>query len=378
MEHLDESDSLHLRVQRFARGDMTDDTFESLALAIARFQARWVPGFARLAESRKSALSSVASIPALPAEVFRITRVAVHSKAHDVARFVTSGTTLSERGTHPMRRLDTYRELSVAFGRRALASALGSGIRVVALAPRPVPPGSSSLGCMMRFFMEAFEEPASEDVTLLSATESEHWFVEPTGLQTPAFERAVGSARSQGRPLLVLATAFALVALLDQRSREPLDSPKNTVVMVTGGFKGKTRSIDPVLFRRSVAQLFGIEERRVVGEYGMTELTSQLYEGTAPGAELDGPPDVYLEPPWLRVSAVDPQSFECLPEGEVGLAEFVDLGNVDSAVKVVTEDLVRRRGPGIELLGRRQGRPLRGCSLPMESLLRAAPAAVER
>jgi len=42
---------------------------------------------------------------------------------------------------------------------------------------------------------------------------------------------------------------------------------------------------------------------------------------------------------------------------------------VDSAVAVQTEDLVRRRGAGIELLGRRPGAPPRGCSLAVEALL---------
>ena len=58
-----------------------------------------------------------------------------------------------------------------------------------------------------------------------------------------------------------------------------------------------------------------------------------------------------------------------MPEGEVGLARFVDLGNIDSAVAILTEDLVRRVGPGIELCGRRPASVPRGCSLALESLL---------
>jgi hypothetical protein len=53
----------------------------------------------------------------------------------------------------------------------------------------------------------------------------------------------------------------------------------------------------------------------------------------------------------------------------VGLARFIDLGNVDSAVCVVTQDLVRRVGGGIELLGRQPGATPRGCSLSIEALL---------
>ena len=52
-----------------------------------------------------------------------------------------------------------------------------------------------------------------------------------------------------------------------------------------------------------------------------------------------------------------------------GIARFVDLGNVDSAVVVIAEDLVRRSGRGIELHGRRSGAPPRGCSLSVEALI---------
>ena len=100
----------------------------------------------------------------------------------------------------------------------------------------------------------------------------------------------------------------------------------------------------------------------------MTELTSQLYEGCLPDGELSGEPGVYLEPPWARVVPVDPATLRPVAEGEVGLARIVDLGNVDSAVVILTQDLVRRRGAGIELCGRRRGAPRRGCSLAVEAL----------
>jgi hypothetical protein len=190
-----------------------------------------------------------------------------------------------------------------------------------------------------------------------------------TGIDWDGLESVVERARADGRPLLVLATAFALVALLDRASGSRLHAPERTLVMLTGGFKGKSRSIAPAVLRQEVAQLFDLDPMRVVGEYGMTELTSQLYEGTAPGAELQGPAGVYLEPPWLRVTPVDALSLAPVPEGEVGLARFVDLGNVDSAVAIVTEDLIRRVGAGIELLGRGPKSVPRGCSLALESLL---------
>ena len=126
---------------------------------------------------------------------------------------------------------------------------------------------------------------------------------------------------------------------------------------------------------RGVAEAFGIAPSHVVSEYGMTELTSQLYEATLPGSALEaerhGRPGVYCEPPWLRVIPVDPVSLEPVATGEVGLGRIVDLGNVDSAVAIQTQDRVRRVAGGIELLGRVPGATPRGCSLAIEEFLAA-------
>src|SRR6185503_8875433 len=150
-------------------------------------------------------------------------------------------------------------------------------------------------------------------------------------------------ATARGEPLLVLATAFALVALLDALEGAEIPLPCGSVVMQTGGFKGRTRALEPAALYAAVARTFAIDEHRIVGEYGMTELTSQLYDGRARG--------IYVEPPWCTVTPVDPVSLGPVPDGDVGLARIVDLGNVDSAVAIVTQDRVRRTGGGIELVG---------------------------
>ena len=126
--------------------------------------------------------------------------------------------------------------------------------------------------------------------------------------------------------------------------------------------------------RARVSDAFQLGPGRVVGEYGMTELTSQLYEGVIRESALaarhpEAAPGLYFEPPWLRVTPVDAVSLLPVADGEVGLARFIDLGNIDSAVSVVTQDLVRRAGGGVQLLGRQSGAPPRGCSLAIEALV---------
>ena len=137
--------------------------------------------------------------------------------------------------------------------------------------------------------------------------------------------------------------------------------------MQTGGFKGRAREVDAAELRRSVARLFAVDERHVVSEYGMTELSSQFWEGTLSRAPT--PRGVYLEPPWARVVPVHPETLAPVPHGEVGIARIEDLANVDSAFAVLAADLVRRVDQGFELLGRAPGAAPRGCSIAVDEML---------
>lgn len=362
MTLIEESDALHAAVRRFAvespvTAPCDAARFEALALEIARFQTRHSPGFARLVARSGKSLDRLDAIPAVPADAFRVARVAVHPPELDVVRFVTSGTTANERGTHALRTTQTYECLSLLHGRAALISHPPGPRTVVLLAPEPSEPPSSSLGFMMARFAREFDGRA------------ERWLVRPDGVDVAELASAVKRARARGEPVLVLATAFALVAALDALGGASLALPPGSAVMQTGGFKGRTRALEPAALYRAVAEAFTVDEAAIVGEYGMTELTSQLYEGTLPGAALNGPRGTYLEPPWCKVNPVDPVSLEPLPDGEIGLARIIDLGNVDSAVAIVTQDRVRRNADGIELVGRNTGAPPRGCSRAVEALL---------
>jgi hypothetical protein len=356
MDLLERSEELHRR----ARALSDPALFEPLALEIAEFQARFSQGYARLVRARGSKLDRLSTLPAVPSDAFKLTRVAVHPPELDVASFCTSGTTAEARGVHHFRTLETYRSLSLAFGKLALASDREGPRTVVCLAPALGTPPTSSLGMMMQYFADAWDPHTPEQ---------ERWLVQDGAVNVALLERAARSAARRDEPLVLLATAFALVALLDSLAGRTIPAPPESAIMVTGGFKGRTREVAPEQLRADLARTFGVTEARLIGEYGMTELSSQLYEGTLPGGALVGPPGVFLEPPTLRVFPVDPVSLEPVDDGEIGLAKIVDVGNVDSAVAVQTQDRVRRVKGGIELLGRAPGAPPRGCSLALESLL---------
>lgn len=364
----EESEALHARVRAFARSPGSPGDFEELALRIARFQVRYVPGFARLVAARGSALDSVASLPAVPTDAFRLTRVAVHPPEQDVVRFLSSGTTASERSLHALRSTRTYAELAPLFAREWLGADMGP-LTVVALAAAPGPEPTSSLVFMMQLFMSAFDGRALEAGTsAFDVNGTNRWLLHDGAVDLGGLRAAVRAAERRREPLLLLSTSLALLLLLEALAGERLPLPPGSVVMQTGGYKGRSVEVSSRELRERVALSLELPESSIVSEYGMTELSSQLYEGTVRSASHAG---VHFAPPWLRVSAVDPISLDPVPEGAIGLARFVDLANVDSAVAIVTADRIRARDGGIELLGRDASAPPRGCSLAVEALMQA-------
>jgi hypothetical protein len=375
-----ESDALHLRVRAFMEGALRDaptEGFDGLAVDLARYQAAHVPPYARLVRARHLDLHGArdaSAIPAVPTDVFRLARVAAHPAACDVARFLTSGTTQGARGEHVLRTTETYEAAALGWGERFLwPDGPGLGAMVLAL-PHATQP-ESSLGFMLDRFAHALEGPVG---FFLEASANGEVRLDVERLAQAAF-----SARATGRATIVLATSFALVHLLDQRGRHDLRLPTGSRVMQTGGFKGRSREVAADELRALVAETFGVPQAHVLGEYGMTELSSQLYEGTlaaslrSPCASATWAPattrhGLYWAPPWVRVEAVDPVSLEPVGPEAIGIARIVDLANVDSAVAVQTADRVRVVDGGVELMGRLPGAVPRGCSIAIDEILGGA------
>lgn len=352
------SEELHQRVRVAVSGaGLSSDDFEDLARALARFQAASVPAFARLCAARgvDPARASSAEIPALPTDAFRYARIAAHPESEDIRVFRTSGTTRGElRGEHAFRTLATYEAAAVAWATPHLFCGTPVG-RAIAIVPDPSVVRDSSLSFMVKLFVDSLGLPATFALSL------EH------GVDVDAVERAASNAARAGAPTIVFSTAFGLALLLDALGDRRLPLPEGSRVMVTGGFKGRTREVPTAELYARTANAFGLPETNIVGEYGMTELSSQLYEPrfAGAGAELG----TYRPPPWLRVEAADPETLAPLPRGSEGIARFIDLANVDSVAFVQTLDWVRIEPSGdVRLFGRAPGAEPRGCSLALEDL----------
>ncbi|MBW2453013.1 MAG: acyl-protein synthetase [Deltaproteobacteria bacterium] len=341
------------------------EDFDTLAVAIARFQHVTVEPIARLAANRglePSALARADDIVALPCDTFRMRRIAAHGPERDTRQFCSSGTTLGaeHRSTHPFRTTQTYTYGALGWGRQWLWPDR-EDLHFVGLVATEQEAPDSSLSFMLARFAESLTGPSN-------------WSYRDGRLDLDGIQTACAAATEAQAPVLVAGTAFALVHLCDALGDRRLPLPAGSRVMQTGGFKGRTREVEPVTLRQLVADRLAVPAPLVIGEYGMTELSSQLYQGSLRAALGGGPTPAsdtaYFAPPWVRVCAVDPTTLAPVSQGTEGLCRLVDLANVDSAVAIQTEDRIRQQADGsIELLGRAVGATLRGCSLAAEHLL---------
>lgn len=350
-----EADALHTRVRGVVARGFEGDSFDALARDLARFQARFHPGYARLCRARgvDPERDAPERLPAVPTDTFRLARVATFPASMDAVVFRTSGTTLSTRGAHPMRTLATYHDAAVTFAKTALFSPFRAPPRVIAIAPTIDEAPDSSLGRMLDWFVRELGDADSR-------------FVSPT-----AIDEAASVLRDAARgpsPVLLLATAFAHVHLLDRLGDAVVALPPGSRAMQTGGFKGRSREVPASELRRAIARAYAIASDAVVGEYGMTELTSQLWATPEVGSSAER--WIYAAPAWVRVVACDPTTLAPLPPGTRGIARIEDLGNVESAWAIQTADevVVDERGR-VELFGRLAGATPRGCSLAIEELV---------
>jgi len=334
--------------------------FDELALAAFAHQFERVPAYRALCERAGRTPGAVASwrdVPAVPAAAFATVELATAAPRET---FRSSGTTGGARSVHRHPFPELYRTVIDA---TFPAACLPRGDRPAMLSlvpPRDVAP-DSSLAFLVDHAMTRFGGPGSA------------YGFGARGVELGACRSWLGARQREGRPVLILATAFALADLVERVERMNLHFrlAAGSAIFETGGFKGRRGEISrPELLARCATWL-GVPAAAVVSEYGMTELTSHAYTRALTGG-ADG---LFVPPPWLKVRALDPLTLSELPAGERGLLAFFDLANAGSALHVLTEDLGRVEGDGFRLDGRAADAELRGCSLLAEELGGAAAPA---
>jgi hypothetical protein len=292
-------------------------------------------------------------IPAVPPSAFKDATLATFDVARAELEFHTSGTTADHAGRHYIERAALYdAALLAAFDRFMLPDR--PKLRFLNLVPNPRLRPHSSLGYMIG------------NVGVLRGDGKAAYFLDDERVDDAGFARALTAATAEGRPVCITGTAFAFVTLLGalEARAVTLVAAPGSRIMETGGFKGRTRSVERTELYARLEAALGIAQTSIVAEYGMTELVSQYYDTPA---SRDRATRVKASPPWLRTLVLGPDGRE-VAAGEIGYFRHVDLGNRSSAVAIDTEDRGYRTDEGIVLLGRAQDTPARGCSLDAEDL----------
>jgi len=129
---------------------------------------------------------------------------------------------------------------------------------------------------------------------------------------------------------------------------------KHTIIMETGGMKGRRTELIRDELHTQLKQGFGVDS--IHSEYGMTELLSQGY------SKGNG---LYNCPPWMRILTRDTEdALSIQPMGKTGGINVIDLANINSCSFIATQDLGRVYNNGsFEVIGRFDHSDIRGCNL---------------
>lgn len=308
--------------------------FELQALETFRFQYRNNPvyqAFCNHLGQSEATVREVMDIPFLPISFFKSKKI-VASPGPSQALFTSSGTTGSQTSKHYVSDLGLYE----ASFEKAFEQFYGdvSTYCVLALLPSYLERQGSSLIYMVDHLIKKSGHKASgfylNDLSALRAQLSE---LEEAGQKT-----------------LLIGVSFALLDLVETGPMQL----KHTVVMETGGMKGRRKELIREELHGILKKGFGVD--RIHSEYGMTELLSQAYSHGQ---------GIFLTPPWMKImvrDTEDPLSYQ--KTGKTGGINVIDLANRYSCAFIATQDLGKIRPDGsFEILGRFDHSDVRGCNL---------------
>ena len=154
----------------------------------------------------------------------------------------------------------------------------------------------------------------------------------------------------KGQKVLLIGVSFALLDLIEGHHFEL----QNTIIMETGGMKGRRKELIRSELHSLLKKGFGTAE--IHSEYGMAELLSQAY------SKQNG---IFKCPPWMRVLTRDTEDpLSILSNQKTGGINIIDLANYNSCSFIATQDLGKvYEDHSFEVLGRFDHSDIRGCNL---------------
>ena len=309
----------------------TNSSFESVALKIFQYQAinnNVYKTYLKLLNVNPNNVKNLSQIPFLPIEFFKHQDVVCKSKNIDIV-FTSSGTS-GKQSKHIVNDLSIYMKSFTSGFEHFYGNIMD--YTILALLPSYMERSGSSLIYMCEKLIKYSEKK-----------ESGFYLKEHQELSNLLLE-----LERQNRKTLLIGVSFAL---LDFVEKYPIKL-KNTIVMETGGMKGKREEMVREQLHSILCKHFNLP--KIHSEYGMTELLSQAY------SKGDG---IFESPPWMHIScrdANDPLS----NNKKTGGINIIDLANVNSCSFIASQDLGKiHKNDTFEVVGRFDASDIRGCNL---------------
>lgn len=311
----------------------TSEDFERIAVEVFRFQYKKVPAyrdFCNLLNTKISKVKAITDIPFLPIQFFKTHKIIANNFTEDLI-FSSSGTTGSITSKHYVSDVKLYE----ASFHKAFETQYGNpeNFAILALLPSYLEREGSSLIYMVEKLIERSNNPHSGFYLY----------------EMDALIEKLDALEKSGQKTLLLGVSYALLDLIEKR-RFHL---KHTIVMETGGMKGRRKEMIKEELHEILKNGFGI--KKIHSEYGMTELLSQAY------STGDG---IFNCPPWMKVLTRDTEDARTYIFGKTGGINVIDLANLFSCSFIATQDLGKTSPNGsFEILGRFDSSDIRGCNL---------------
>lgn len=308
--------------------------FEALALKVFKFQFennRVYRSFCDLLYKHPSEVKTIKDIPFLPIQFFK-TRDVLSSKDTIKTTFTSSGTSGSETSKHHVTDLNIYTQ-SFTKGFEQFYDNIEDYV-ILGLLPSYLEREGSSLIYMVDAMIKTSKHPKS-GFYLNNLSE---------------LKNTLEKTDREGKKVLLIGVSFALLDLIETYQF----NLNNTIIMETGGMKGRRKELIRTELHNILKKGFGVDY--IHSEYGMTELLSQAY------SKGNG---IFNCPPWMQILTRDTEdALTIQTTGKAGGLNIIDLANVNSCSFIATQDLGRVNSDGsFEVIGRFDNSDIRGCNL---------------
>jgi phenylacetate-coenzyme A ligase PaaK-like adenylate-forming protein len=311
-----------------------EQQFTEIALAVFKHQFRnnkVYRSFCDLLYIHPSSVTTIEEIPFLPIQFFK-SRQVLSSLDEVQETFTSSGTTGKATSTHFVTDIHFYKESYL----KGFAHFYGNieAYTVLALLPNYLERTGSSLVFMVDDLIRKSKNP-----------ESGFYLDNREELAKKLIE-----LDKNGQKILLIGVSFALLDLIEMQQF----SLKNTIIMETGGMKGRRKELVREELHAILQNGFGVSE--IHSEYGMTELLSQAY------SKGNG---IFKTPPWMKILTRDTEDALTINAlGKNGGINIIDLANYNSCSFIAAQDLGKlHENETFEIIGRFDNSDIRGCNL---------------